>query len=212
MLPSEHPTRFKTDHSMITLNISLHSNPRGRGFWKLNTSPLLDADYVDMIKLTIAQTQQEYQNNDSINSALLWDMIKMKVREKSISFAISTKCKILHKEHILEQKIASLEKELIQPSVSTLHKNTLTEELDLCRKELEDIIKRHTQGAILRCKARWYNEGEKNMKYFLNLEKWHFKLNVISQPKINENEFVTSDTDILAECETFYKNLYTSQG
>ena len=28
---------FKTDHSLITLNISLHSNPRGRGFWKLNT-------------------------------------------------------------------------------------------------------------------------------------------------------------------------------
>ena len=49
------------------------------------------------------------------------------------------------------------------------------------------------------------------MKYFLNLEKRHFKLNVISQLKINENEFVTSDTDILAECETFYKNLYASQ-
>lgn len=46
------------------------------------------------------------------------------------------------------------------------------------------------------------------MKYFLNLEKRHFKLNVISQLKINENEFVTSDTDILAECETFYKILY----
>ena len=29
---------YKTDHSMITLQISLHNNPRGRGFWKLNTS------------------------------------------------------------------------------------------------------------------------------------------------------------------------------
>ncbi|CAH3177279.1 unnamed protein product, partial [Porites lobata] len=28
---------YKTDHSMITLQISLHSNTRGRGFWKLNT-------------------------------------------------------------------------------------------------------------------------------------------------------------------------------
>ena len=26
---------FKTDHSMITLNVALHSNPRGNGFWKL---------------------------------------------------------------------------------------------------------------------------------------------------------------------------------
>ena len=29
---------FRTDHSLITLRLSLHSNPRGNGFWKLNTS------------------------------------------------------------------------------------------------------------------------------------------------------------------------------
>ena len=66
---------------------------------------------------------------------------------------------------------------------------------------------RHTQGAILRCKIKWYNEGE-NTKYFLNLEKRHFKLSTINQLKINEHEFVTSDSKILAECETFYKELY----
>ena len=29
---------YKTDHSMITLKIPLHRNPRGPGLWKLNTS------------------------------------------------------------------------------------------------------------------------------------------------------------------------------
>ena len=29
---------LKTDHSLLTLSISSHSNPKGRGFWKLNTS------------------------------------------------------------------------------------------------------------------------------------------------------------------------------
>ena len=38
------------------------------------------------------------------------------------------------------------------------------------------------------------------------------KLNTISQLQINKNEFVTFDTGILEERETFYKNLYTSQG
>ena len=41
---------YKTDHSMITLIISLHSNQRGNGFWKLNTSLLSDEDYVKLIK------------------------------------------------------------------------------------------------------------------------------------------------------------------
>ncbi|CAH3020822.1 unnamed protein product, partial [Porites evermanni] len=77
---------FKTDHSMITLNISLHSNPRGPGFWKLNTSLLADKDYIDLIRLTIQETENEYANDKSINPALLWDMIKLKIREKSLSF------------------------------------------------------------------------------------------------------------------------------
>ena len=43
---------FKTDHSMITLSLSLHSNPRGKGFWKLNTSFLSDARYLEEIRTT----------------------------------------------------------------------------------------------------------------------------------------------------------------
>ena len=89
------------------------------------------------------------------------------------------------------------------PTVRTLYKNLLL---------LEDIIKWCTQGAILRCKARWYNEGERSTKYFLNLEKRHYKLNTINQLQIKENEFVTNYAEILAERETFYKTLYTSQG
>lgn len=67
---------LKTDHSLITLSISLHSNHKGRGFWKLNTSVLTDTDYIDMIKLTIDQTQKEYRNDDTVNPTLLWEMMK----------------------------------------------------------------------------------------------------------------------------------------
>ena len=68
-----------------------------------------------------------------------------------------------------------------------------------------------TKGAILRSKSRWYNEGEKNTKYFLNLEKRHFKQGTISQLKLSDGVFVISDKDILSECESFYKDLYASK-
>ena len=203
---------FKTDHSMITLNISLHSNPRGPGFWKLNTSLLADKDYIDLIRLTIHETQNEYENDETINPALLWDMIKLKTREKSLSFAAAKKRKTLHKQHELEEKIALLEKELEQlAAVSKMQKSNKTEQLELFKSELEEIIKVRTQGAILRCKVKWYNEGEKNTKYFLNLEKRHFKMSTISQLKSTDQEYVTSDKEILAECETFYKELFSAQ-
>ena len=54
---------YKTDHSMITLIISLHSSQRGNGFWKLNTSLLSDEDYVKLVKNTIHQTKTCYEND-----------------------------------------------------------------------------------------------------------------------------------------------------
>ena len=79
--------RFKTDHSMITLSLSLHSNLRGNGFWKLNTSLLSETSYLDKIKATIENTVSEYENDETVNPILLWEMVKLKLREKSISYA-----------------------------------------------------------------------------------------------------------------------------
>ena len=84
-------------------------------------------------------------------------------------------------------------------------------ELEKKRRELETIIEYQTKGAILRSKSQWYNEGEKNSKYFLNLEKRHCKQGTITQLKINDQDYIQSDRDILRECEDFYKNLYNSK-
>ena len=37
--------------------------------------------------------------------------------------------------------------------------------------EWEKLVRKKTNGIILRSKAKWSEEGEKNTKYFLNLEK-----------------------------------------
>ena len=72
---------FKTDHSMITLSLSLHSNPRGNGFWKLNTSLLKESNYLEEIKATTRQSVNEYEDDDSVNAVLLWEMVNLKKRE-----------------------------------------------------------------------------------------------------------------------------------
>ena len=50
----------------------------------------------------------------------------------------------------------------------------------------------------MRAKCRWHNKSEKNTKYFLNLE------------KLDDEQFVSTDKEILNECETFYKRLHSS--
>ena len=41
---------YKTDHFLITIHLASNNNPRGPGFWKLNTSFLLDSEYIELIK------------------------------------------------------------------------------------------------------------------------------------------------------------------
>ena len=106
------------------------------------------------------------------------------------------------KEDIVESEIASLERQLEKD----LHnKAALKEQLKKRKKELESIIEYKTQGAIISSKARWYNEGEKNSKYFLNLENRHCKRKTIMQG--NNGSYLTNDPDILEECNSFFDSL-----
>ena len=59
---------------------------RGRGLWKLNTSFLKDEEYIKKIQSIITQTKDEYSLDNTVDPNLLWEMIKMKIRETSIEF------------------------------------------------------------------------------------------------------------------------------
>ena len=52
---------------------------------------------------------------------------------------------------------------------------------------------------------------KKNTKYFLNLEKRHYRQGTITLLKKSENDFATTDKEILHECESFFKDLYSSK-
>ena len=138
-------------------------------------------------------------------------MIKLKVQEKSISYAAYENVATKKHEEMLEREIALLEKRLDNVNNSNSSYHIVAEIIFTLKKELENIIEYRTKGAIIRSKSQWYNEGEKNSRYFLNLEKRHCKQGTISQLKINDTVFVTTDRDILSECTAFYKNLYASK-
>ena len=100
---------YKTDHSLITVKVALHSNQRGPGFWKLNTSFLSDIDYVNQTRTAIQEVLAEYENDNDVNPALLWEMIKLKVREQSLKYAADKKTKLNRKEEELEKRINVLQ-------------------------------------------------------------------------------------------------------
>ena len=101
---------FRTDHSMITVCISATSNPRGPGFWKLNTHLLTETDYVTLIKKTIIDVSKDYKHQNEVDAILLWDVIKMQIRAASIRYASTKKLHLKQKELSLEEEIVIIEK------------------------------------------------------------------------------------------------------
>ena len=136
-------------------------------------------------------------------------MIKLKVREQTLIYAKTKKAKILREGEELEKKINILQKQIDSGCKNANEKLAIIIQLEEKTRALEKIIEYRTMGAILKAKCRRYNEGEKSTKYFLKLEKRHFKNGVISQLKLGDNEF--SDKEILSECETFCRNIYSSK-
>ena len=201
---------YKTDHSLCKIDVNYHSNKRGPGFWKLNSSLLSEIEYINAIKATITQTVAQYEHDEEVDEVLLWEMIKLEIRNTSIKYSKAKMKEMRKKEDIIENEIASLERQL-EKDPGNNNKAALVDQLKLKKKELESIIEYKTKGAIIRSRARWYNEGEKNSKYFLNLENRHCKRKTITQIKGNNGSFLTNDSDILEECNTFYGSLYTSR-
>ena len=52
---------------------------------------------------------------------------------------------------------------------------------------------------------------KKTQEGFLNLEKRHYRQGTISHLKKSEHDFVTTDKVILHECESLFKDLYSSK-
>ena len=75
---------YKTDHSLITIHLASNNNPRGPGFWKLNTYFLLHSEYIELIIKTVDEVAEEYRNNDDVDAVLLWDTMKIQTRSTSL--------------------------------------------------------------------------------------------------------------------------------
>ena len=114
-------------------------------------------------------------------------------------------------EEELEKEINSLQRSIEANNMKKKDKEDAVNTLETKKSELEKIIEYRTKGIIFRARCRWHNKSEKNTKYFLNLEKRHYKQGAISQLKLDDENFATTDKEILQECETFYKHLYSSK-
>ena len=203
---------YKSDHSIISLQISFTNLKRGPGYWKFNANLLYDDNYTKLVRTVIKQTIDEYyiagDNNEnivySINDQLLFEIIKMRIRSKSIKYSANRKNEMLKHEKNIEKQILKLESRshsLTSDEAKTLHERKL---------ELETLRNQKIKGIIFRSRAKWYEEGEKNTEYFLNLEKRNYINKHMSEIFDNNNVLQTDNSKFLKINAAFFKKLYSN--
>ena len=80
-----------------------------------------------------------------------------------------------------------------------------TKRKNFLENELDELYNSKAKGAQIRSKAKWINDGEKNTKCFLGLEKSHQTSNVIKELKVDNDNTVKTDNEILVKCVAIMK-------
>ena len=184
-----------TDHDFVKLNVSLDGVvKRGSGVWRFNNSLLSDPDFKRDLKSVIADFKLKIPDFASLRE--WWDSLKVEIRNFSVCFCV-------RKRRLSDQNRISLTKRLIRA------KNSLqsAEVIDL-ENQLSSLISKEAEGAKIRSRAQWFEEGEKPTRYFFRLERTRAASNSFAS-LFDENGIEKNSHDDLEKILThFYQNLF----
>ena len=163
---------YRSDHSIISLEIIQNRFTIGKGVWKFNNNLLKNKDYLKTINSVIDDEilkyatpvyqleflQGNYQNiSFTINDDYFLEMLLLRMRGETIKFATFLKKKEFKTEKELIKVIEQLESNFSQ----NLH--LLSDK----RAELESIREHKLNGQLVCARTQCLIEGEKPSKFFL---------------------------------------------
>lgn len=214
----------RTDHSSVSLSIDFLGFKKGRGLWKFNSGLVKDPEFLERINQKIYDTQLEYlclpysrrhyenllpderQNVQfQIDPVLLLEIILMKCREETVSYAAFRKSERKRRECELIADLESAQEDfnMTNDEESATYIMTLKTELEQLREE-------SLKGAQVRSRGKWAAEGEKPSAYFCSLEARNFSDKYIPCLQSGDS-LLTNQDDILKEVAVHYKKLFVKE-
>ena len=210
---------YRSDHSMIELDLTISKFSQGKGLWKFNNSLLECPEYVYLInriieeeklKYAIPVYELKYLKNTFTSFAMVIDqdlfleMLLLRIRGETIKFATAQKKNFSKIENQLISDIETLE---AQEPNCTANSTLLLDK----KAELESIRSKKLKGHIVRSRLQWLQDGEKPSKYMSNLENKNFIEKTIKKVRLNHGEVITDQEGILSQVQQYYCNLFESK-
>ena len=106
----------------------------------------------------------------------------------------------------LSEKITDMENQLHHKE----HLPNFIQQLEDSRADLESLLDQKIREVMFRTKTKWYEDGEKNSKYFYALEQTKYEAKTCSTMFKEDGTLTVDSTEILEIQRKFYEELYTS--
>lgn len=193
-----------SDHCAVLFSVNVpRAVSRGPGRWKLNISYLDDDDYVSLISDFLVDWRRHQNRFSSL--AKWWEACKAQIKGLSISYGVA-KSRACHGQRDLLVRLADHLKSKVDLGISSClgpYKSTLA--------ELAKLDLKVAQGAQVRSRVQWVEEGESSSAFFFRLERKRGADRRISALR-SSNGVIVSDTPALCDViASFYSDLFRSQ-
>ena len=193
-----------SDHRAVIGDLEFYTFIRGRGSFKMNVSILEENDFSRLIENTITNTLKEY---DKYTPDLRFEMLKVRIREAAQHYSIK-KSKLRNDiEKKLQNQLNNIETELANdPNNEELNKS-----YEKVKSQYESIQMEKTKAARIRARIKWMEQGEKNTKFFMSLEKSRSTANTIFKVKLENGSTSVQEGEITEAIANFFEKLYKDE-
>jgi len=202
----------RSDHAMVQCNININnSQSKGPGLPKVDPGLLDNLEIANDIKSKLKSLISEIPNEWNPHNT--WEYIKTMIRslawEEAGKFRKSQSCE----EQALISQINRLNanKSLLVTSNNS-GRDVSCDNIDNCIKvlksDLHKIWEEKSKALAFKAKVKWFDEGEKSNRYFLNIIKKRGLETTISRIQSDERTAV-GQKEVQELIKDFYSNLYS---
>lgn len=200
---------FSSDHAQPMVNFRINISPPGPGYWKLNNSLLYDEVFITNSIAVIT----EVLSDSDMDIFERWELMKFKVKQcaikRSVDIAKSDRNKLDALRNKLEQTNKMRDNLNLTLTDDLFLFNDYNDRILALNAEIDEILSKRTFGAMLRCKATWYEQAEKSSKYFFALEKRRYNQKTISRIKDTAGTVVSDPKKIMDILNNNYERLFS---
>ena len=191
-----------SDHRGCTITVKLSQIERGPGYWKFNNDLLRDIEYVNKMNEFIDDFVSDIEANDDYQCK--WDLLKINIKTFTMNYSKLKSNSRRNKLTMLYADLNQIDRKLANDPNS----HALQDRKNKIKLEIELDEHQRARAAQTRARVKWVEEGEKNSKYFLSLEKAKANSKIMEEVLDDNNRLITNQQEIMNVQKCYFSTLY----